>query len=98
MERFIHGEIYKARPDVTGVVHSHSPTVIPFGVTTTPLRAIFHNASFLGQRAPVFASRGADGERNNMLVDNASLGASLTRALGTAPVALKRGHGDVVGP
>lgn len=57
MERFIHGEIYKLRSDVTAIVHSHSPTVIPFSVTTTPLRAIFHNASFLGQGAPVFNSQ-----------------------------------------
>jgi ribulose-5-phosphate 4-epimerase/fuculose-1-phosphate aldolase len=52
-ERFIHGEIYKVRPDVTAVVHSHSRAVIPFGVTKTPLRAIFHNASFLGDGVPV---------------------------------------------
>src|SRR3984893_1862772 len=32
-ERFIHGEIYRARPDVNAVVHSHSPTVVPFTVT-----------------------------------------------------------------
>jgi HCOMODA/2-hydroxy-3-carboxy-muconic semialdehyde decarboxylase len=96
MERFIHGEIYKVRPDVTAVVHSHSPTVIPFGVTTTPLRAIFHNASFLGAGAPVFEIREAAGERNNMLVDNGRLGAALAHSLGSAPVALMRGHGDVV--
>ena len=53
-ERFIHGEIYKVRPDVNAVVHSHSRAVIPFGVTKTPLRAIFHNASFLGDGVPVY--------------------------------------------
>src|ERR1700719_555250 len=37
-ERFIHSEVYKARPDVNAVVHSHSPTVVPFSVTQVPLR------------------------------------------------------------
>lgn len=96
MERFIHGEIYKARPDVMAVVHSHSPTVIPFSVTQTPLRAIFHNASFLGEGAPVFEIREAAGEKNNMLVDNGEVAAALARSLGAAPVALMRGHGNVV--
>jgi len=56
-ERFIHGKIYKVRPDVNAVVHSHSRAVIPFGVTKTPLRAIFHNASFLGDGVPVYEIR-----------------------------------------
>ena len=67
-ERFIHGMIYKARPDVNAVVHSHSPTVIPFSVTEKPLRAIFHNGHFLGQGAPVWEIREHAGEKNNMLV------------------------------
>jgi ribulose-5-phosphate 4-epimerase/fuculose-1-phosphate aldolase len=96
LERFIHGEIYKARPDVMAVVHSHSPTVIPFSVTQVPLRAIFHNASFLGDGAPVFEIRRAAGEQNNMLVDNGALGAALAQSLGAAPVGLMRGHGNVV--
>jgi ribulose-5-phosphate 4-epimerase/fuculose-1-phosphate aldolase len=96
MERFIHGEIYKVRPDVMAVVHSHSPSVIPFSVTKTPLRAIFHNGSFLGAGVPVFEIRDALGERNSMLIDNNRAGAALAQSLGEAPVALMRGHGDVV--
>jgi HCOMODA/2-hydroxy-3-carboxy-muconic semialdehyde decarboxylase len=45
-ERFIHGEIYKVRADVNAVVHSHSPTVVPFTVTKGGLRPILHNAGF----------------------------------------------------
>jgi len=56
-ERFIHGEIYKARPDVQSIVHHHSPSVIPFGVTAAPLRAIYHMASFLGAGIPVYEIR-----------------------------------------
>jgi HCOMODA/2-hydroxy-3-carboxy-muconic semialdehyde decarboxylase len=96
LERFIHGEIYKARPDVMAVVHSHSPTVIPFSVTQVPLRAIFHNGSFLADGAPVFEIRDAAGDENHMLVGNGALGAALARTLGPAPVALMRGHGNVV--
>ncbi len=55
LERFIHGEIYRARPDICSVVHSHSPSVIPFGLTDrAPLTAMFHNAAFLARGAPVF--------------------------------------------
>ena len=67
-ERFIHGQIYKVRPDVNAVVHSHSPTIIPFSVTEKPLRAIFHNGHFLGQGVPVWEIREHAGVQNNMLV------------------------------
>ena len=96
MERFIHGEIYKARSDVNAIVHSHSPTVIPFSVTQVPLRAIFHNGSFLGSGVPVFELRQAAGEQNHMLVDRPAYGEALAAKLADKPVALMRGHGDVV--
>ena len=96
VERFIHGEVYKARGDVNAVVHSHSPSVIPFGVTEVPLRAIFHNGAFLGDRVPVWEIRDAAGEQNDMLVSRGDLGRSLATTLGAGPVALMRGHGDVV--
>jgi ribulose-5-phosphate 4-epimerase/fuculose-1-phosphate aldolase len=98
-ERFIHGMIYQARPDVNAVVHSHSPTVIPFSVTEKPLRAIFHNGHFLGQGTPVWEIRDHAGEQNNMLVLSNELGQSLAQTLGTGSVVLMRGHGNaVVGP
>ena len=95
LERYIHGEIYKARPDVGAVVHHHSPSVIPFGVTTAPLRPIYHMAAFLGDGVPVFEIRDAGG-MTDMLVRTAALGAALARALGDTPAALMRGHGAVV--
>jgi HCOMODA/2-hydroxy-3-carboxy-muconic semialdehyde decarboxylase len=95
-ERFIHGEIYKLRPDVNAVVHSHSPTIIPFSVTQKPLRAIFHNGHFLGQGVPVWEIRQFAGERNNMLVLTNELGQSLAQALGEGSVVLMRGHGSAV--
>lgn len=96
LERFIHSEIYKAHPEVKAVVHSHSPAVIPFGVTSVKLRPVFHLSSFLGGGAPVFEIREAGGPATDMLIRTPELGAALARTLGTAPVALMRGHGDVV--
>src|SRR6516225_8760995 len=58
-ERFIHSEIYKAHPDITAIVHSHSPSIIPFGVTRAPLRPIYHMSSFLGAGVPIFEIREA---------------------------------------
>jgi ribulose-5-phosphate 4-epimerase/fuculose-1-phosphate aldolase len=99
VERFIHSEIYKVLPNIQAVVHSHSPAVIPFGVTNAKLRPIFHLPSFLalgGSGVPVFEIRDAGGPATDMLIRSAELGAALARSLGGAPVALMRGHGDVV--
>ena len=95
IERFIHGEIYKARPEVNAVVHSHSPGVIPFGVTQVPMRPVMHTGSFLYVGVPVWEIRKAGGT-TDMLVRNPALGKSLAETLGDKPVALMRGHGDVV--
>jgi ribulose-5-phosphate 4-epimerase/fuculose-1-phosphate aldolase len=96
LERFIHSEIYRAYPEVQAVVHSHSPAVIPFGVVGVTLRPIFHLGGFLGVGAPVFEIRDAGGPASDMLIRNPALGAALAKTLGSAPVALLRGHGDVV--
>lgn len=95
LETFIHGEIYRARPDVQSVVHSHSPAVIPFGVTGAALRPLYHMSGFLAAGAPVFEIRDAGGPATDMLIRTRELGAALARTLGSAPVALMRGHGAV---
>ena len=94
LERFIHSEIYKARPDVMAVVHTHSPGVIPFGDTKVPLRAMFHNPAFLAAGVPVWDIAKDFGE-TNMLVSTSAIGKSLAATLGDKPVVLMRGHGDV---
>jgi len=96
LERFIHGEIYRARPDVKAIVHNHSPSVIPFGVSTAPLRPLYHMSAFLGGGVPVFDIKAAAGGPTDMLVRNAALGRALAATLGARPVALMRGHGCVV--
>ena len=93
-ERFIHSEIYRRRPDVKAIVHSHSPAVIPFGVTSVPLKPIFHMSGFLGTGVPIFEIREIAGD-TDMLVRNPGLGAALALRLGDKSAALMRGHGSV---
>jgi ribulose-5-phosphate 4-epimerase/fuculose-1-phosphate aldolase len=94
LERFIHGEIYKARPDVMSIVHSHAPSVIPFTVSQVPMKAMFHNAAFLAPGVPVFEIRKHAG-MTNMLVGDGALGKALATTLGDKAVVLMRGHGYV---
>jgi ribulose-5-phosphate 4-epimerase/fuculose-1-phosphate aldolase len=96
LERFIHSEIYRARPDVFAVVHSHSPSVIPFGVTNHRLRPIFHMAGFLGSGTAHFEIRDAlpNQPETDMLIRNAALGEALAKSLGSCSCVLMRGHGS----
>jgi HCOMODA/2-hydroxy-3-carboxy-muconic semialdehyde decarboxylase len=92
-ERFIHSEIYRARSDVNGVVHSHSPTVVPFTVTDFPLKPI--RAAFFYPEVPLFDTRDAAGW-TNLLISNRELGKALAEKLGQNSVVLLRGHGNAV--
>ena len=94
LERFIHGEIYKARPDVMSVVHSHSPSVVPFGLVRAKMGAMFHNAAFLAQGVPVFDIRDKFGA-TDMLVGTNDKGEALAETLGPRDVVLMRAHGSV---
>jgi ribulose-5-phosphate 4-epimerase/fuculose-1-phosphate aldolase len=97
-ERYIHCEIYKARPDVQSIVHTHDLAVIPFGLTSTPLRPVLAQAGFLPKETPLFEVRDAYGSvpERGMLVRNAALGKALAAKLGDNPVVLMRGHGEAV--
>ena len=95
LERFIHGEIYKVRPDVMAIVHSHSPAVLPFADTDAVLRPMNHIAGFLGSGPPVFEIRDSAGAESDMLVRSNALGAALAKTLGPHGIALMRGHGSV---
>jgi HCOMODA/2-hydroxy-3-carboxy-muconic semialdehyde decarboxylase len=94
-ERFIHGEIFKTRPEVMAVVHNHSPSVVPFSVTGVPMRALFHMASFIGDGLPNFEIRDVK-PGSDLLVKDPALGQALAKTLGAKPAALMRGHGSVV--
>ena len=95
LERFIHSEIYRARPDVVAVVHSHSPSVIPFAITQNPLKPVFHMSGFLGSGSAHFEIREAAGN-TDMLIRSAYLGEALAKSLGKHNCVLMRGHGSTV--
>jgi ribulose-5-phosphate 4-epimerase/fuculose-1-phosphate aldolase len=94
-ERFIHGAVYDARPNVQAVVHHHSPSVIPFGVTKAQLAPVMHMCAGIGTRIPTWDSRASFGD-TNLLVTNRDMATELAAALGDRPVILMRGHGCVV--
>jgi ribulose-5-phosphate 4-epimerase/fuculose-1-phosphate aldolase len=95
-ERFIHAAIYTARPDVQSIVHNHSPSIIPFGVRSLPLRPVYHMAAFIGERVPVFDIRRYCGMAD-MLVSDADRARGLVEVLGNSTTVLRRGHGSPVG-
>lgn len=95
IERYLHGEIYKARPDVMAIAHSHSASVIPFSLTRAPMRAMYHNAAFLAAGVPVFDIREKFGP-TDIVISTPEKGAALAEALGDKTVALLRAHGMVV--
>jgi HCOMODA/2-hydroxy-3-carboxy-muconic semialdehyde decarboxylase len=92
LERFIHGAIYEARPDVFAVVHAHAEDVLPFGIAAAPLRPVIHSGSFMGEQVPVWDIRDKFGD-TNMLVTNLAQGRDLAGRLAANNVALMRGHG-----
>src|SRR5947209_14765545 len=94
-ERVIHGEIFKARPDVNAVCHHHAPSVMPFAISGTPLLPVFHLGASMGASAPVWDSRDEFGDTNLLLVKPEE-GASLARALGDASIVVMRRHGATV--
>ena len=97
LERFIHGEIYRKRPDVHAVVHSHSHSIVPLSVsTTTKLRSIFHMAGFIGIDTPIFEIRDVAGDCTDLLISNNALGRALADSFLTHDIVLMRGHGSTV--
>ena len=94
VERYIHSAIYRVRPDVKAIVHSHSPDIIPYTVTGTPLRPVYHVSAFLRLGAPIFDTEEGFGDTDMLIRDN-KLGDGLAKVLGNSGVALIRGHGFV---
>lgn len=97
LERFIHSEIYKARPDAISVVHSHSHSIVPLTISKTrKLRAVFHMAGFIGTEAPTFEIRDVAGPETDLLISSPQLGRALARCCGAHNIVLMRGHGSTV--
>jgi HCOMODA/2-hydroxy-3-carboxy-muconic semialdehyde decarboxylase len=93
LERFIHGAILEARPDVQAVVHAHAEDVLPFGITGAPLRPVIHSGAFIGAEVPVWDIADRFGDATNLLVTNMAQARDLAGCLGARNVALMRGHG-----
>jgi len=94
VERYIHAAIYRARPDVKAVVHSHSPDLIPYSVTGTILKPMYHVSAFLRLGAPIFDTHDQFGDTNMLIQDN-KLGDAMAKTMGSAGIVLIRGHGFV---
>jgi HCOMODA/2-hydroxy-3-carboxy-muconic semialdehyde decarboxylase len=95
LERFIHGALFEARPDVICVVHNHSESAIPFGVSGCKLQPIFHMGASIGHEVPVWDSHDHFGD-TSLLVENMEMGRDLAKLIGNRPAALMRGHGATV--
>src|SRR5262245_29379812 len=95
LERFIHGALYEARPDVMSVVHNHSESIIPFGVTKAKLKPIFHMGASIGHEVPVWDSHDHFGD-TALLVEDMAMGRDLAKLMGPGTTALMRGHGATV--
>lgn len=97
LERFIHGELYRHRPDVRSVVHSHSHAIVPLSIVKgMRMRAVFHMAGFVGQGAPVFEIRECGGDDTDLLISSNVLGRSLAEKFTDSDIVLMRGHGSTV--
>lgn len=95
LERFIHGAIYESRPEVVSVVHNHSLSVIPFGITSTPVKPLMHVCACIGHNVPIWDSRDNFGD-TSLLVEDMAMGRDLAKLVGNGQTALMRGHGAVV--
>ena len=95
LERFIHGALYEARPDVMSVIHNHSESVIPFGVTGKKIRPIYHMGASVGHDVPVWDSHDQFGD-TALLVEDMAMGRDLAKRVGAGATALMRGHGATV--
>ena len=92
-ERFIHGAIYKARPDVMSVVHHHAYPVVTFSATKTPIRPLMHTTAVIGHEVPLWDIRDKFGPNTNLLVTNMEQGGDLAKKLGNNRMVMMRGHG-----
>ncbi len=94
-ERVIHGEIYKARPEVKAVCHHHAPSILPFCISGAELKPVYHLGATLGDKVPFWDSRDEFGD-TTLIVAKPEEGASLARALGPHWIVLMRRHGATV--
>jgi len=95
-ERFIHGAVMEARPEINAVVHNHAQEILPFSLTDTPLKPMIHTASVIGEHIPLWDIRDQFGKNTDMLVRNMEQGRDLSAALENNTCLIMRGHGAVI--
>ncbi len=98
-ERFIHSGVLRNRPDINSVIHGHASPVLPYGLTGTTLKPVYHMSAFLGEGAPIFEIRdfAKPNPDTDMFVSNADLGDALSKTMGLQYFVLMRGHGYAAG-
>jgi ribulose-5-phosphate 4-epimerase/fuculose-1-phosphate aldolase len=97
LERFIHAAVYRHRPDVMAVVHSHSHTIVPFSISEdSQLRPVWHMAGFLGDAVPVFDTKEKFGDGTDLLITNMEMANAMAQKMGQHDVVLMRGHGATI--
>jgi len=98
-ERYIHSGILKNRPDINSVIHGHASPVLPYGLTGTTLRPVYHMSAFLGEGAPIFEIRNfaKPNPDTDMFISNVELGDALSKTMGLQYFVLMRGHGYAAG-
>jgi ribulose-5-phosphate 4-epimerase/fuculose-1-phosphate aldolase len=95
LERFIHGAVYEMRPEVMSVVHSHSRSVIPFGIVGEPIRPVVHSAGTIGHSVPIWDAQDKFGD-TNLLVADMAMGRDMAKVMNHGNGVLMRGHGSTV--
>ena len=88
-EVYIHSEVYKVRPDVTCVIHSHPPYAMALSATGRPMRAYSQPGAMFHEALGVY-----DGL--DRVIRSTAMGAGVARALGPHRAALLKNHGVVV--
>ena len=98
-ERYIHSGVLKNRPDINSVIHGHAAPILPYGLTGTTLKPVYHMSAFLGEGAPVFEIRNfaKPNPDTDMFVSNGDLGDALSKTMGLQYFVLMRGHGYAAG-
>ena len=98
-ERFIHSGILRNRPDINSVIHGHASPILPYGLTGTTLKPVYHMSAFLGEGAPIFEIRNfaKPNPDTDMFVSSSDLGDALSQTMGLQYFVLMRGHGYAAG-
>jgi L-fuculose-phosphate aldolase len=89
LEVVLHSAVYRARADVSAVIHAHPPYATAFGATDAALEFLTHDSVLFADGVGVF-------EDDAGLITTAAQGGSIAAALGGRRALLLRNHGVLV--